>query len=140
MCDAVFCENSNAIGILEVEGTRGVDTIEKIGKFFKSSLNDLKTLRFAVAILYPVAPIGRGPQRAMPSALDAETLTMVTKVSREHPNKPIIMVTLDKVYERQAEGIRNKNDYYKSRLSSVQGFVYEGGKEVTSSPLWHCRA
>jgi hypothetical protein len=140
MCDAIFCENSNAIGVLEVEGGRGELTIEKIGKFFASPLDDLKALGFAVAMFYPVTPKGRGLKRAMPPSLDAATLTMVTKVSRKHPGKPIIVVTLEKVYERQVEGIRNRNDYYKSKLSSVQGFVYEGGKEVTHSILWHGRA
>ena len=137
MCDAIFCENSNAIGVLEVEGTRGELTIKKIGKFFASPLNDLKTLKFAVAVLYPVAPKGRDLQRAMPPAQDAATLTMVTMVSRKHSDKLIIVVTLDKVYERQVEGIRNRTDYYKSKLSSVHGFVYEGGKEAASSTLWH---
>jgi hypothetical protein len=141
MCDAVFCENFNAIGILEVEGTRGAFTIKKIGEFLASPCEDLKTLMFAVAVLYPVTPKGRGPKRGMPSSLDAATLAAVTKVSRKHSDKPIIVVTLDKGYERQVEGIRNRNDYYKSKLRSVKGSVYEGGKEVIPSTLlWQGRA
>ncbi len=53
----------------------------------------------------------------------------------KHSDKPIIVVALDKVYERQVEGIRNRNDYYKSRLRNVKGFVYQGGEEVIHSTL-----
>src|SRR5262245_32998390 len=32
MCDAIFCEGAEAVGILEVEGIRSVYTAQKIGK------------------------------------------------------------------------------------------------------------
>lgn len=137
MCDALFCENSNAVGVLEVEGTRGELTIEKIGRFLASPRDDLETLRFAVAVLYPTGPRGRGFQRTMPSCWGAEIASKVAEVSHAHSGKPIIVVTLDKVYERQVEGIRRRTDYYKSKLRSVKGFAYEGGKEVASCTLWH---
>ncbi len=135
MCDAVFCEDFSAVGILEVEGTRGEDTIKKIDKFFVSPYEDLKTLKFAVVVLYPTAPKGRGPKRDLPSLPDDTTLIAVKKVSRKHPDRPIVVVTLDKVYDHQVEGIRNRNDYYKSKLWSVKGFAYEGGKEVIQNTL-----
>ncbi len=40
LCDAIFCEESNkesdAVGILEVEGTRGEYAMQKLEKFFAS--------------------------------------------------------------------------------------------------------
>jgi len=136
LCDAIFCEKDDAIGILEVEGTRYEPTIEKIGKFFASSLDDMKTLRFAVAVFYPTGPKGRGAERTMPSCWNAEISSMVIKVSREHSDKPIVVVAIDKVYERHVGGVRRRNDYYKSNLSMVRGFVYEAGKQVASNVLW----
>jgi hypothetical protein len=139
-CDAVFCENSNAIGILEVEGTRAGFTIGKVGKFFASKCDDLQTLKFALVILYPVVAKGRGSKRKMLSPQDTGVFETVTELSCKYQDKPIIVVTLDKIYEHQVEGIRKRNDYYKSKLSSVSGVVFEGGKEITSRILWQNRA
>lgn len=139
MCDAIFCENLDAIGVLEVEGTRRGHTIEKIGGFFDSRLADLKALKFAVAVFYPVSPTGRGRERTMPPPQDAAAVAMITEVSGEYPGRPIVVIALGKAYERQVEGIRNRNDYYKSTLISVEGLVYEGGKEVARSTLWRRR-
>jgi len=136
LCDAVFCEKDDAIGILEVEGTRYEPTIEKIGKFLASSLDDMKTLRFAVAVLYPTGPRGRGAERAMPSCWNAEISSKVTKVSHEHSDKPIVVVAIDKVYERHVKGIRRRHVVYKSKLTKVWGFVYEAGERVASNVLW----
>ena len=139
-CDAVFCENYTAGGVLEVEGLRIGRTIEKIGKFLDSKLDDLKTLRFAVALLYPATPLrGRGCERNLIPCWDEKVRLLVEGVSRKHCGKPIIVVTLDKVYERQVEGIRRRTEYYQSKLKLVRGFVYEGGKEVASDTLWPSR-
>ena len=71
MCDAVFCDNSNAVGILEVEGTRYPHTFEKIGKFFNNP-SAYPDLRFAVVVLYPTGPKGRGGERTMPKLEDVK--------------------------------------------------------------------
>ena len=137
LCDAVFCENDDAIGVLEVEGTRHKETVEKIGKFFaRSAREDLKALKFAIAVLYPTGPRGRGAERAMPSCWNAEISSMVTKVSHEHSDKPIVVVAIDKVYERHVKGIRRRHVVYKSKLTKVWGFVYEAGERVASNVLW----
>jgi hypothetical protein len=138
MCDALFCEKDDAIGVIEVEGTRHKETVKKIGKFLASSLDDMKTLRFAVAVLYPTGPRGRGAERAMPSCWNAKISSMGTKVSRDHPDKPIVVVAIDKVKvcEQDVKGIRRRNVVYQSKLTRVRGFVYEAGKQVVSNVLW----
>jgi hypothetical protein len=75
----------------------------------------------------------------MPPAKDPETIEEVKKVSAGYPDKPIIVVTVDKIYERQREGIRRRNEYYWSRLSQVRGYSYEGGEESTSLTLYKNR-
>ncbi|MCX5647687.1 MAG: hypothetical protein NTX40_01105 [Planctomycetota bacterium] len=141
-CDAIFCEKDDAIGVLEVEGTRYELTIQKIGKFLPSSredassLDDMKTLRFAIAVLYATGPRKGGAERAMPSCWNAEISSTVTKVSHEYPDKPIVVVALDKVYERHVKGIRRRHVVYKSKLTKVWGFVYEAGERVASNVLW----
>jgi hypothetical protein len=62
--------------------------------------------------------------------------SMVEPVSRRHSGKTIVVVVLDKAYERDVEGVRGRNDYYKSNLTKVRALVYEGGMQVASGILW----
>jgi hypothetical protein len=139
LCDALLCEGYDAVGVVEVEGTRSVSTAQKIGKFFDAEYPELETLRFAVLLLYAYSPKGRGPDRYMPPAKNPETVEEVKKVSASYPDKEIIVVTVDKVYERHPEGIRTRSKYYWSTLSQVSGFSYEGGEERVSLTLYKNR-
>jgi len=45
ICDALLCEGRDALGVVEVEGARGVSTARKIGKFFNAEYPELETVR-----------------------------------------------------------------------------------------------
>jgi len=120
-CDAIFCKDCAAVGILEVEGRRGKWAAEKIGKFFAAEYNDLKTLEFAILLLYVYEPKGRGSKRAMPPVGDREGLEEIKRGSRKYAEKPIIVITLDKTYERKPKGIRGRREYYWSKPSAIEG-------------------
>ena len=131
MCDALLCENDQALGVLEVEGARGRYAAEKIGNFFGSDLEYYRCLSFGILVLYPYSPVGRGDDRHFPQpGEDAETIEAVTDVSRRHPQKVIAVVTLDKVYNRHQNGVRARNEYYAGELSQVTGFLYREGNET----------
>jgi hypothetical protein len=139
ICDALLCEGREAVAVVEVEGTRGVSTAQKIGKFFNAEYEELETLRFAILLLYAYSPKGRGPNRYMPPATDTETIEEVKKVSASYPDKLIIVVAVDKIYEGPQAGVRQHNKYYMSRLSQVNGSLYEGGEESMSLVLYKNR-
>lgn len=63
ICDAVLGEGDRARGVVEVEGTRYISTIEKIGKFFSSKKNGLQNLDFGVFPADAYAPQGVDPAR-----------------------------------------------------------------------------
>jgi len=137
-CDALFCQDSNSVGILEVEASRVQLTIEKIGNFFGSQLDHLNTLKFAILALYPYGPTGRGDRRVVPSVPDEQAQNAVIELSRRYQGKTIIVVALNKVFDREVEGIRNRNDYYRCRLSNVRAFLYRNGRPPTPNQLWSC--
>jgi hypothetical protein len=87
-------KNSDAIGILEIEGIRFELTSEKIEKFFDSELDDLQPLKFSIVIFYPVTS-KKKPCYHYRTLL----ISTVTEVSLECPDKPIILATLHKIYE-----------------------------------------
>ena len=136
VCDALFCKDSEAVGVLEVEGTRIEATIDKIGSFFGSALSDLQMLKFAVVLLYASSPRGRDSKRDFQSWRNDTTFAAAKKISLQHPSKPLIVVTLEKKYERAVKGVRKRNDYYKGESTAVHGFLYEGGAEKAHIVLW----
>jgi hypothetical protein len=136
MCDALLCENDQPVGVLEVEGTRGKYTAEKFGRFFGSNLEYYKQLTFGILILYPTTPFGRGDTRGYRSALDNETQEAIVRVSTDHSERVIAVITMTKSYVRQRLGVRARTDYYAGDLSSVEGKLYKDGRQVDSLMLW----
>jgi len=129
-CDAILCEGRNALGVVEVEGGRIIHTVDKIGKFFSSPESDLASLDFAILLLYSATPKGRGQTKEFPPAADSVAFARVIKVSAEHPDKPIIVITLDKHVDSKLEPIRRRNQYYSGTPNLIRGFLYLNGAEI----------
>jgi hypothetical protein len=136
MCDALLYDGEEALGVLEVEGTRGKYTAEKMGQFFNAEIEYYQSLSFGILVLYAYSPRGKGQERAYPQAQDEETIKQVIHVSSNYPNKAIIVVTMDKSYNRRNTGVRSRNEYYWGELSKVMGVLYEQGREVASLLLY----
>ena len=136
MCDALLCDEDQALGVLEVEGTRGKYTAEKIGSFFGAELEYYRSLSFGILALYAYSPAGKGRDRTYRPARDEETIQAIVRVSSNHPEKVIAVVAIDKSYSRQQIGIRARSEYYAGELSKVTGFLYREGQEVDSLILY----
>jgi hypothetical protein len=136
MCDALLCENDQPVGVLEVEGTRGKYTAEKFGRFFGADLEYYKQLTFGILILYPTTPFGKGEARGYRSAMDNETQEAIVRVSADHSERVIAVITMTKSYIRQRLGVRARTDYYAGDLSSVKGELYKDGRKVESLTFW----
>ncbi len=136
MCDALLCDGEEISGVLEVEGTRGKYTAEKIGRFFDAEIDYYRSLSFGILALYAYTPVGRGRARAYLSARDEETIREVVRVSSNHPQKAVIVVALDKLYDRQQAGVRTRSEYYCGQLSMVMAYLYEHGQEMASIRLY----
>jgi hypothetical protein len=128
-CDAVLCRDGAAVGIVEVEGTRPVYTVEKVGKFFGSACEDLHSLEFAIILLYAYSLIGRGEKRDFVECATPEVLQAIQSVSRKYPTKPMVLITLEKTYSRPTSGIRRRTEYYWGAPCTIRGFLFREGQE-----------
>ncbi len=122
-CDALFCCDNSPLGILEVEGTRYQLTARKLGTFFDGRHKDIQPIRFGILLLYTYNVVGIGTQRAFPSAIVPEAFEEVRHIIVCHPTKPVIIISLDKTFQRIREGIRAQNEYYQGEPSRIQGFL-----------------
>lgn len=131
-CDAVLCKDEAAVGVVEVEGTRPVYTIEKVGKFFGSDYEDLHSLEFAIILVYAYAPIGRGDKRHFEQCATAKVLDAIRIVSAKYPTKDVVLITLEKTYSRPPAGIRCRTEYYCGAPDTIRGFLFRAGHESES--------
>ena len=139
-CDALLCNGDNPIGVLEVEGTRHEFTVKKIGTFFKAKLPEFKTLSFGIVLFYAYWPVGSGQERTFSKAFDANAKEIVATVSKKHPKKAIIVISLDKKYQQKRKGVRRRTEYYKGQVNKIYGSVFMNGKEILSLSLHNCQA
>jgi hypothetical protein len=136
-CDAILGSGQDAVGVLEVEGMRPVDTVKKLGRFFASSDEHFRSLQFAIILLYPCAPKGRGEQKAFLPAGPPDVLKAIAKVSIDHHPKDLFVVTVEKKSEPGLRGILARSPYYAGRVSEVQGIWYRNGQQCEEVNLWH---
>ena len=138
-CDAVLCRDEAAVGIVEVEGTRPVYTIEKVGKFFGSDYADLRPLEFAIILVYAYVPVGRGDKRGFLPCATPEVLAAVRNVSAKYPTKDVVLITLEKTYSRPPPGIRHRTEFYWGTPSAIRGVLFRGGQESESQEYYSQR-
>ena len=60
----------------------------------------------------------------------------IVRVSSNHADKLIAVVTIDKSYSRQQIGIRARSEYYAGELSKVTTYLYREGRQLDSLDLW----
>jgi hypothetical protein len=133
-CDAVFCLGDRAAGFLEVEGGRIPETLDKIECFFSSPESDLKTLQFVVFVVYAYIPRAKSFPRL---SSDAELHTQVASCSARHPQKRIVLVTIDKRFHEAPRGsIRARNPYSRGTAEAVSAYLYEEGEQTASASCY----
>jgi hypothetical protein len=98
----MFCLLREPIGVLEVEDYRHVWTAKKIGTFFEGRYKEIQLIQFGILVTYTYELIGNGSDRAFPSAIVEEALNEVREVTKRHPSKPVIVIAVDKSYEKCA--------------------------------------
>jgi predicted translin family RNA/ssDNA-binding protein len=65
-----------------------------------------------------------------------EIKTEIFALSREHANKCTVAIVLEKEYQRDVNGLRQRNDHYRGSVSQVYAQMYETGKCGSSIQLW----
>ncbi len=133
-CDAVFCRGEQAVGILEVEGTRHKYTIQKVGRYFQSPDPTLKDLRFAVVVLYRCELRG-GRVKAFPCAASPASIAAACDESVSCPLHDLYLVAVEKKWVPGLTGIRTRNPYYSGQVHKIRGSWFRGGKSIAEIDL-----
>lgn len=126
-CDALFCANNSAVGVLEVEGMRPIETARKIGYFFDGKYTEIQTIAFGILLVYPCVPTGRGVNRHFPPAITGSVVNIIREVSLGHQQQQIVLLGLDKRFERCRTDIRSRNPYYQGVPSGISGQLWQNG-------------
>jgi hypothetical protein len=148
MCDALLGEGASVRGIVEVEGSRFIETIEKIGKFFSSPLPHLQGLEFGVFLAYPTHAVGRIPNRTGAPLDLEEYLDHARTVTREAESAAsgnrrfaIAVLTLEKGWEKAPTPASRYSHYYGTRCTRLTAALVSGGEVLWRDiGLWDASA
>lgn len=125
--DALLCQDRKPLGIVEVEGTRWEHTARKIGYYFNSQVQEYENINFGLLLMYVTGAKGRGEEKAYPSASHPGAIHLVKEITVAHPEKAVIIITLDKKVLPLEERIIN-NHYYSGKPHKIAGHLYIGGE------------
>jgi hypothetical protein len=128
LCDAVLGEGDNALGVIEVEGSRYDDTLRKIGRFFASTKPGLRNLRFGVFLAYAYSPVGRGDDKHFERMPMEHFLDLGSSISSANPDKQLALLTLDKMYGQAYTDPRLLGGWYLGRPAVMNGALIENGQ------------
>ena len=134
LCDLVLCMRSEPVGAVKVEGSKPLAAIEKLESILATDREELRSLRFAVLVLHTYEAAGRGEKRTLPPAASPEVLSRIEELSGKFPDKRIVVILVDRKYERRNQGVRSLNEHYWGTTESIQGILFEGGEEVLRRP------
>lgn len=134
LCDAVLCMRTEPVGAVKIEGSKPLVALDKLESILATDREELSSLRFALLVLHTYEAAGRGEKRALPPAASPAVLEKVARVSEKFPDKPIIVILVDKKYERLQKGVRALNEHYWGTPDSIQGILFEGGEELMRRP------
>lgn len=131
ICDAVLVEKEIARGIVEVEGSRYLETLKKINKFFQSKHWEYKTLKFGILLVYQTTPRGRGEARKLVSFPLDKFIKLGRRITAKSPDKQLIILLLEKKYVRIKSGLRARSEYYMGNSIKVAGTLICNGQETS---------
>ncbi len=133
VCDAVLAEGNIAKGIVEVEGVgKYRTTVEKIGKYFTEGVYpQFKNLEFAILLVYPFGPSGRGQNRQVPP-IPTENILKLAKenLSSQYPDKILVILILEKEFKRITDesNFRSRNEYHQCTPTKIVGYSLKNGE------------
>ena len=129
-CDVVLVEEERCLGIVEVEGTRFQDTIEKMGKYFRSERKEFQNLEFGIFLAYATLPKGSKEARTIEPLPLQQFVEYGQEAMKGLDGKQLIILTLDKVWKRPETGPRSLNqDYYGGSPFRLTEAIIENGKD-----------
>ena len=144
VADALLCDASGPVGVLEVEGTAYPGKADTIGHYLTPEDHHvaLDGIRFGILVLYPVTVTRRdGETDLLSGGVPGvqECLERAGEITGRLTDTEIIVVAVDKRYEADVHPVRRISDlgYHRCRVSRVRAVGFVGGNEVCAPEiLW----
>ena len=127
--DAVLCDRTGPVGVIEVEGGKYAEKVQTIGYYFDGLRPELNGIKFGILVLYVYMPKGKGLEKQFPPMDVPSVLNAAANITSKHPGKAIVVVTVEKALETGLTGIRATRGYYSGVVSRCEGILIASGEE-----------
>lgn len=130
-CDAILIEKDTFKGIVEVEGSRYEETIEKMMDYFLSDYLGCSNLQFGIFLAYGYGCQPQTWEEYMKKFIQwGEKHTQ--KLQEKRPGKQLIILALEKSCKQKKLGSHALGEYCWTP-SQVRGTIIQDGKEITAT-------
>ena len=133
--DAVLAIGTDCVGVVEVEGFKILDRIQRFDQYFNVQPHILSQPAFGLVVVYQSS--SSGGQCTYPGGLAPECiLAKAGDVANNHPDNPLMVVLAEKRYDRNPKiALRRHNTWAWGRFARMIGCVFHQG-EREEIPLW----
>lgn len=129
-CDALLLDSSGPAVVLEVEGYWYDHALRKVSAFFKGEYPELRTIRAGICLFYANTAQGTGPERRITPVPIQDMVSKGRKITLRYPDKLLLLVTVDKRYDRVTSGIRSRTEYYWGTVSAIGAVAMQNGEQM----------
>lgn len=133
--DLLLCDAVQPVGVVEVEGTQPLSKVQCLASYFSSPRPELAKLEFGMLLVYAYEPKGVGAHRKYPLAERDDVVQSIRQVTTQH-RQTMILIAVDKKYERVPHGIRATSGYYQGAVSRVEAALFQNGEETSRRILF----
>jgi hypothetical protein len=145
-CDALLLSNeTDPAYVLEVEGANHAKALDRVLRFFDAKDREdprrssiVVPARGAIVCAYSYVPVGRKSSREFPNVKVDETLIPKARaILEKHRDKVIIIVAVNKKIDREAGGLRRRNDYYPGTVKEIKAFELRHAVDATVPKVYY---
>lgn len=140
--DAILCNATGPVGVMEVENTLFRTKAETIGHYLTPDdcHKALRGIHLGVLLMYPVEVTRRQGETDLLSGdvvAVNEGLESVREITKGRPGTEMLVVAVDKIYEVHVPAVRELSGYHHCRVRRVRALRFVGGGEVPEPvTLW----
>ena len=138
--DAVLCDSSGPVGVVEVEGYSYLTKAGTIGHYLTPDdcHKALRGLHLGVLVMYAAKATRRQGETNLLSGEVASIdrcLESVREITGRLAGTEMLVVAIDKRYDGQVPPVRGISEYHHCTVSRITALRFVGGEEVARAPL-----
>jgi hypothetical protein len=111
--------------------------LKTLDRYFNVQRGPLRNTTFGMIVSYATGARGAGRNRHWRPAAPPPALDQAARLTATHPGRYVILVALEKRFDRRVSGLRaSSNEYYSGALEHVLAYAFRRGQCVDTARVY----